>query len=212
MSRKLLASRRLPLLQVSNALSKADWGVKPSTAIRHHQQRLTSFTGQQAAESYFFVPALLHAPAPLLAKQWRTIWDKTKAAIPAATLVSSGLLGFLAYREDTSSSAFRYYLTAAVLLPSTIPYTAFLMGPINNKLVKKSENLASASISDTTAEAGVSKEETTHALVDKWASLNLLKALISGVAALSAAWATLNPVEVVSASSFGLATGANRIS
>jgi hypothetical protein len=158
------------------------------------------------------VPAILHAPAPLLAKQWRTAWEKAKATLPAATIACTGIFAFLAYREDRSTSAFKLYLTSALLLPTVIPYTRLLIGPINKKLVEKSDSLASTSITDASAEAGISKEDTVHALVDKWASLNLVRAVISGAAALTAMWATLNPVEVVAASGVTFATGANRIS
>lgn len=162
--------------------------------------------GQQAATTYAFVPALLQAPAPLLAKQWRTAWEKAKATLPAATIACTSIFGFLAYREDRSTNAFKLYLTSALLLPTVLPYTALLISPINKKLVEKSDSLASTSITDASTEAGISKEETVHSLVDKWASLNLVRAVISGAAALTAAWATFE------ASGVTFATGANRIS
>jgi hypothetical protein len=89
----------------------------------------------------------------------------------------------------------RLYTAAAVLLPSTIPYTFFFMRPYNNKLLEKADSLASTSLEDTAAEAGVAKEETVHSLVDTWATLNLGRAIITGIAAVTAAWATLSPAE-----------------
>jgi len=158
------------------------------------------------------VPAILQAPAPLLAKQWRTTWERAKATLPAATIVCGSAFAWLASREDRSTNAFRLYLASAILLPSTLPYTALLLGPINAKLVQKSDDLAATAITDASAEAGVTKEETVHALVDKWATLNLGRALLSVAAAMTAMWATLNPVEIVAASGVTVATGANRIS
>ena len=97
-------------------------------------------------------------------------------------------------KEPPSSSAFKCYLSAAILLPTTIPYTRLVIGPINRKLVEKSDALLTTSLVDTSAEVGVAREDTIHALVDKWASLNLVRAILSGAAAFFAAWATLNPV------------------
>jgi len=87
------------------------------------------------------------------------------------------------------------------------------MNPYNNKLLEKANSLASASLEDTAAEAGVAKEETVHYLVDTWATLNLGRVVITAVAAVTAAWATLSPVEVIefSLSNVGLSSGANRM-
>jgi Domain of unknown function (DUF1772) len=76
----------------------------------------------------------------------------------------------------------------------------------------KAESMAATSLEDTSAEAGVAKEETTHALVDRWGTLNLARAVVPLVASVLGAWATLNPVEVVGFEFLGVTTGAERIS
>jgi hypothetical protein len=60
--------------------------------------------------------------------------------------------------------------------------------PINDKLFAASESLSSAELNKD-AEVGVAKAETVHALLDKWATLNLVRALLTGVAAVSASLA-----------------------
>ena len=85
------------------------------------------------------------------------------------------------------------------------------MGPTNQALNQKAENLASTAITDTAAEAGVAKEETTHALVDKWAMMNLGRACIAGLSAVIALWANISSVEVVGFEQLGLTSGANRM-
>jgi len=85
------------------------------------------------------------------------------------------------------------------------------MKPINSKLLTKADSLASTAITDTAAESGVAKEETTHALVDKWATLHLGRALLAATAAVSATWATLSAVDVIGFDNIGLTTGANRL-
>ena len=111
-----------------------------------------------------------------------------------------------------STSAFKLYTTAAVLLPAAIPYTILLMKPINSKLLSKANSLAAATITDAAVETGVAKEETTHALVDKWATLHLGRALLAATAAVSAAWATISAVDVIGFEKIGLTTGADRLS
>jgi hypothetical protein len=70
------------------------------------------------------------------------------------------------------------------------------MEPYNRKLLEKADSLASTSLEDAAAEAGVAKEETVHSLVDTWATLNLVRGLFAGVAAIGAAWAALSPAEL----------------
>lgn len=54
------------------------------------------------------------------------------------------------------------------------------------------------------------EDETVHALVDRWATLNLGRTLLSGLAAGFATWAALDGFEVVDAG-LRIATGANRM-
>jgi len=50
--------------------------------------------------------------------------------------------------------------------------------PVNNKLIEKMNSLASSSLDDKAVEAGVAEGETTHALIDRWATLNLARAAL----------------------------------
>ena len=113
--------------------------------------------------------------------------------------------------EPSSSRTFKFYTAAAVLIPSIIPYTLGLMGPTNNKLSGKADSLATTEITDKTAEAGVTQEETVHALIDRWATLNLGRAIITGIGSLCALWATLDKIDVVRFRDVGLTSGANRM-
>jgi hypothetical protein len=168
--------------------------------------------GQQASLTYISTPALLESPAPLLAKQWKKIFDVSAGVEGATSLLLGGLFSYLAYREpSTASSSFKLYTTAAVLLPAAIPYTILLMKPINSKLLSKADSLASTAITDTAAESGVDEAETTHALVDKWATLSLGRALLAAVGAGTAAWATISSIDVLPIRGLGLASGADRM-
>lgn len=114
--------------------------------------------------------------------------------------------------EPTDSATKKFWLTAAILMPSVLPYTLLIMNPVNAKLQEKASSLAGTSLEDTAAEAGVAKEETVHALVDKWATLNLGRAVIPLVGTLVAAWAAVDKWEVISLAGISFKTGADRMS
>lgn len=54
--------------------------------------------GKTFAASFGAAPALLHAPAPLLAKQWKTLFDADKLINPVVAAIGTGVFGFFAYR------------------------------------------------------------------------------------------------------------------
>jgi hypothetical protein len=55
-------------------------------------------SGAIGSISWQSVPALLDAPAPLLARQWKKIFDQGKVAAPPMAVLSSAIFGYLAYR------------------------------------------------------------------------------------------------------------------
>nr|POF17314.1 hypothetical protein CFP56_65181 [Quercus suber] len=154
--------------------------------------------------------AFLAAPAPLLARQWKTQFSQDKLLAPGIVLVSSSVFGFLAYRSPGISLATILYTSATTVLVATTAYSLVFLEPINQKLEQKADALASTAITDTAAEAEVKKEETVHVLVDRWATVNLGRTLLSGVAAVLAMWAALDKVDAVEAG-LKVASGADRM-
>ncbi|KAH9828894.1 hypothetical protein Tdes44962_MAKER02322 [Teratosphaeria destructans] len=157
--------------------------------------------GKTFTSSFSATPAFLHAPAPLLAKQWRTSFTSDQFLAPAITLFSTATFAWLAYRDPTKASSRQstLRLIAATLLTSMIPYSYFCLEPLNRRLLKKASDLSSASLTDADVEASVSKDDSVHALVDKWAVVNLGRTILSGVAAIAATWAALDRLEAVPA-------------
>jgi hypothetical protein len=183
-------------------------------------------SGAIGSISWQSVPALMDAPAPLLAKQWKKIFDSGKVVAPPMAAISSAIFGYLAYRgmfthaldrtgiltilEPTASSGFKLYTIAAILVPSIIPYTVFLMSGINSKLQEKAASLANASLTDADVESGVAQGETAHELLDKWAILNLGRSMLPLISTLVAGWAIVDKFEVLGLGAV-LKTGANRM-
>jgi hypothetical protein len=81
----------------------------------------------------------------------------------------------------------------------------------NKKLFAKEQSLATTSLEDKAAEAGVAKEETVHALIDKWAMLNLVRSMLVGAGAVLAAWAAVQKREVAGFTEMALQSGAGRM-
>lgn len=138
------------------------------------------------------------------------MFDSDKYLAPAVVFLTSPIFGYFAYREDGWSKVQVMYMTAAALLFSTVPYSYLLLEPIGHKLDSKASSLASASLTDAGAEAGVAKEETVHSLVDRWATVNLGRTVLTGLASILATWAALDRLDIVPAVA-KLATGANRM-
>lgn len=172
----------------------------------------------------------MQAPAPLAVKQWATLYDRGHLVGPILAIVSGLASAYVAskrmYRlsytsylsntdtfctDDSSSLPFKLNVAAAVILPSIIPFTFAFIVPTNKKLFEKEQSLATASIEDKAVEAGVAREETVHALIDKWATLNLARALIVGVGAVLSAWSAVDKLEITGFHDAALKTGANRL-
>ncbi|KAL1641279.1 hypothetical protein SLS58_006181 [Diplodia intermedia] len=153
--------------------------------------------GQTAAASIQLTPSLLEAPAPLLARQWlkaRNIYMKINLPSVAGSVV---LFSWLASRESPDSVPRKLYTAAALLYFAKVPYSFLFLHPTDVALQAKAQSFASTELADTSAEVGIAKEETTHALVDKWATINLGRAILGFTGAACAVWATLGRVDVI---------------
>lgn len=78
------------------------------------------------------------------------------------------------------------------------------MKPTNDKLAAKASSTAAA-------ESGVAKEETAHALLDKWSTLNLGRSFLPLIGALCAGWAMADNYEVLGLADVVFKSGANRL-
>jgi hypothetical protein len=113
--------------------------------------------------------------------------------------------------EDRESTAFKLNLAASILLPCIVPFTFLFIAPVNDKLTAKMHEMDSASLEDTAIEKGVAEGETTHALIDKWATLNVARAVFIAAGALCAAIAAGDKTESVAFGGIGFQSGANRM-
>lgn len=69
----------------------------------------TTHSGAIGSISWQSVPALLDAPAPLLAKQWKKIFDQGKVVAPPMAAISSAIFGYLAYRGMFAHVSKKYH-------------------------------------------------------------------------------------------------------
>ena len=98
--------------------------------------------------------------------------------------------------EPRFSKPFLLYTASASLLALCVPYTYFLGEPISQKLEAKANSFATASITEEGAEVGVKQEETVHYLVDRWATMNLGRTVLTGISAMLATWAAVERVKI----------------
>ncbi|KAK7951466.1 uncharacterized protein PG986_007194 [Apiospora aurea] len=166
---------------------------------------LTTTAGLNLGLSFFVMPRLLESPTPLMLRQWGRMFAVTSRFFPPAMMVPGLVHAALAcyYYTVTTAAAAATTATrspqkgavcnavAALAALSVMPWTLGLMMPINEKLLRKVDAAQSLGANEVEGrEVGVKEEETAHALVDRWALLNLYRGgavLVSGCLGLYAA-------------------------
>ncbi|MCJ1392995.1 hypothetical protein MMC18_005867 [Xylographa bjoerkii] len=139
--------------------------------------------------SHIAVPALYHAPTPIMLKQWATIYAIGKATGPVAALVAATAFGYLA----RAVPALRYsYVGAAALSITIVPWTGIMMTATNDELTNRLAAFEKLKDGEAAAEAGRPQGEKTVDLMAKWQALNYVRALFPLAGAVLAAWATLS--------------------
>lgn len=152
-------------------------------------------TGRLLTQS-LTTPALLLAPAPLLADQWVKITTPDKYLAPLTILFSGGIYTYLSYREPRWTTTSILNTISSTLLLATIPYSMVYMHPITEKLKSKAASLSSSIEGKQRGETGVKTQETVHFLVDRWATLNLSRVLLTGLSAALATWAAVGKWQI----------------
>ncbi|KAF2637157.1 hypothetical protein P280DRAFT_458251 [Massarina eburnea CBS 473.64] len=152
----------------------------------------TYLFGENMSLSFISVPPILQAPAPLAARQWHQLYDIAKSFALPLTAIATLSSAYVTHHHDPASLPFKLNLAATLIFPAIVPYTLLVIGPINDKLFAKEKEYSSKSLEDKAVEAGVGKEETVHALIDRWALVNVVRAGITGVGAVLTVWAALD--------------------
>lgn len=144
--------------------------------------------------SAMLVPRLLESPSPLLLKQWKHTFEAGKASIPLLASICTLSFGYLAYEAKRAPNAlphvWKIYAASAALCIGIVPYTLTALASTNNKLLNKADETSALKAEDKIVEVGLGGESA-HQLVDKWATLNLGRAILLATAAVLSTWATL---------------------
>jgi hypothetical protein len=140
------------------------------------------------------VPRLLESPSPLLLKQWKHAWEAGFKTFPPLAGISALSFGYLAWEAKHSPNAmphqWKVYAASTLLCFGIIPYTLAVMGSTNKKLLDKAEETKVLKAEDRIVEVGLGGESA-HQLVDKWATLNLGRAIMLATAAVLTTWTIL---------------------
>ncbi|KAH8598961.1 hypothetical protein B0O99DRAFT_683694 [Bisporella sp. PMI_857] len=148
--------------------------------------------GASFSLSAYVVPSILSSPAPLLLRQWHTMFARGKAQIPTVALISALSYSYLAYSSSSSASSWSakrtQYTIAGVLAVGLVPYTVLFMKGTNDKLFALIERISAVGGNEIVVEGG----ETVHSLVDWWAVLNLGRCVLLASAGVLGTWTALN--------------------
>ncbi|KAF3036807.1 hypothetical protein E8E12_005629 [Didymella heteroderae] len=164
------------------------------------------YTGLTFTYSHVVIPPMTtHAPPKLLAKQWLQAYQFAPAFVAPLILLgtsSNALLSYLTNEQPTHSSAL--YAIAGVLNASIIPYTALYMEPgVNGAGKWKAQELLRGDFELQGAGQGTDRDtariswkswaETVdmRAIAELWAKTNAWRYMITGVATLISAAATI---------------------
>ncbi|KAF2107034.1 hypothetical protein BDV96DRAFT_654126 [Lophiotrema nucula] len=132
--------------------------------------------GANLSTSIITLPVLLPSKPQALATQWRTLFNA--GITPVVTLAMSSAAGFalLAYRAtytptptspgQVNTLKRNLYVAAAIGAFSLAPYTAILMGNVNDTLMQRAAQAAKEEVKDT------------HELVRRWGTLNFNRGLL----------------------------------
>ncbi|KAI9884883.1 MAG: hypothetical protein M1823_003324 [Watsoniomyces obsoletus] len=153
-------------------------------------------SGAIAWTSYAFVPALLQAPPSTLVQQWQQVYDTGKATAPPTALLVFASWAYVAYRHAQQplasiSGKWTSYAVASVSAIAIVPYTLLVMADTNRKLYAKA-NEARLLGSSTTDEVTTEQErKSVKQLLDRWATLNVVRAVFPLITAVVGTWTAL---------------------
>jgi hypothetical protein len=153
-----------------------------------------ALAGVSFAISGLVIPRILESPTPLLLRQWQHLYDTAKMTVPPLAVVCASSLLYVAYDAHQRTATvvphqWKAYVASALLALGIVPYTLLVIMPINKRLWRKVKETRHLAATDTVVEAV--GDETAHALVDKWAAVNVGRATLLGAAAITAAWIAL---------------------
>lgn len=119
------------------------------------------------------------------------MFDSDKLMAPIVVLLSTGIFSYLGYKEPVVATS-HLYSTSAAMLVACVPYTLILMEPINQLLESKAEELTDSVLAAEAIGVGSKSEDSVHQLVDRWATFNLGRTVLTGLSTLIATWAAIS--------------------
>jgi hypothetical protein len=147
-----------------------------------------------------------HAPPKLLARQWLQAYQFAPVFVAPLVLLGASSNALLAYLTAASSSrASSLYTVAAVAIASIIPYTALYMEPgVNGAGKWKAQELLRGEFELKGAGQGTDKDTANASakrwaenvdmktIAETWAKTNAWRYVITGIATVVSATATVN--------------------
>ncbi|KAB8356649.1 hypothetical protein FH972_024226 [Carpinus fangiana] len=201
--RDIMETPSLPLVPIAKVL-----GITSSMFL----------AGSTATYSFLLVPTILSTSSSeaTIASQWRTAYRIGFYVTPPQCLIAGASWTYLALTVPSEAFGLRVlYTTAAILIPSIIPYTITIQRKLNATLSRRAERLCGPGEGTRAEKLGIDDEQTkqeeesgesTRDLVDRWSKHNYGRAAMVGIGALCGVWASLNEAFLS-----GVQVGANAI-
>jgi hypothetical protein len=143
-------------------------------------------SGFAFSASYLGIPALALAPIPLRLQQWQVIYDLGKLVAPTVSFTSSLIWGYTAWTARAGEE-WKFYAVAGLATFAFLPWTAVVMLPVNNELMKRAK-LGKEDAGDVKDGKLVRESEV---LLARWDWMNYVRALLPMVGAWVGLYAAL---------------------
>ncbi|KAJ3526037.1 hypothetical protein NM208_g11375 [Fusarium decemcellulare] len=93
-------------------------------------------SGYYFSGSYVFIPAVVKAPSPLVAQQWKRAWDVGRYVGKIIVSGTAASFAYLAYKEPikTGNTRFQLFCTAAAVVGAIVPLTVISSYPFNEAI------------------------------------------------------------------------------
>ena len=134
------------------------------------------------------------APEPLVARQWKKVYDRGVSTSPPLALTSALMFSFVSYKwyGTLNQPKAELYGLSALLTIGIVPYTLLVMLPTNKKLMNRAEEAEALSAEQQLIGAkDTSKDPSTKELLDRWATHNLARGLFPLAGSVLGLWTSL---------------------
>ncbi|KAM5349860.1 hypothetical protein ACJ41O_006365 [Fusarium nematophilum] len=132
-------------------------------------------SGYYFSGAYVFMPAVVRAPSPLVAQQWKCAWDVGRYVGKIVVAGTAASFTYLAYKEPVKGGNLRFQLLslAATVVGAIVPFTIISSYPFDEAINERLDEIDGG-----TKQSSAGKKDLKH-LVVEWGRLDFYRTLLA---------------------------------